>query len=232
MGGLNKMVSVIIPVFNGTYIKETLLSVKKQTYTNMEVIVIDDGSTDNTPELIRSFSGLCVIRTANRGVASARNTGVRAAKGEFISFLDADDIWVKEKTGRQVDLFRVNKGIDLVYSRFRNYFQPGCEPPPGINKEKFLHPDTGKMMSLCSLLLKRETFHSVGYFDESLRTGEDLDWFVRLKEKGVPTLFDDFPVTERRLHDSNISYQSSNKVSGLARILKASMERKRRSISE
>ena len=227
MDELMPLVSVIIPVHNSMYICEALNSVKDQSYENIEIIVVDDGSTDNTTGEISKFNGLQLIKTANRGVASARNEGLRSCKGEFITFLDADDIWSKEKTSKQVDFLIKNRNYDLIHGRFKNYFQWDSEPPNGISREKFLDPDTGRLISLGTLMVRNNVFLKTGFFDDKLKTGEDLDWFIKMKESGSRVYFDDNEVMKRRLHSSNLSYKSISEESNIVRLLKASLERKR-----
>ena len=221
------IVSVIIPSYNSVYIAEAITSVLEQTYPNIETIVIDDGSTDHTLELISSFSGLKVLRNKNRGVSTARNEGLKVCKGEFISFLDSDDVWVRDKIKRQVAFLLDNIDFDLIYGRFLNYFQEGVVLPKGIDKEKFLNLKTGKLISLGTLMVRREVFHQAGYFDQSIRSGGDLDWFIKIRELGIKTFYDDRLVMRRRLHATNLSYESRVDKSNLIKIFKASIDRKR-----
>ena len=98
---------------------------------------------------------------------------------------------------------------------------------PMIEKGKFLDPDIGRMISLGTLIVRNDVIRKIGYFDEKLKTGEDLDWFIKIKESGCRVYFDDHEVMKRRLHSSNLSYKSISGESNLVRLLKASLERKR-----
>jgi len=222
------LVSVIIPAYNSIYIRETLYSVSKQTYPNIETIVVDDGSSDQTPEILKEFSNIVVVRQMNKGVSSARNAGLRICRGEFISFIDSDDIWIREKTKKQLAFLSDNKEYDMVFGRFVNYFEEGKDPPIGINREKFLDPDVGKMKHLGTLMARKKIISKVGTFDENLFTGEDLDWFIKIKESGIKSYFDDFIVMKRRLHDNNLSYNSISDKKHLIELFKASLDRKRK----
>jgi glycosyltransferase involved in cell wall biosynthesis len=118
------IVTVIIPAFNaGAVITETLSSVRQQTFADFEVIAVDDGSTDNTAEVVRNFCRtdprFNLIQQENSGVSAARNQGIRRARGEFVAFLDADDVWLPSKLAVQVEIFRQKPQANLVYS---NYF--------------------------------------------------------------------------------------------------------------
>ena len=221
------LVSVIIPAYNSIYVREALNSVADQTYTNIETIVIDDGSTDNTPQILSDFKNIRIVRTENKGVSAARNEGLRICRGEFITFLDSDDIWISEKIIRQVDFLSENKDIEIVFGRFENFFQEEQSPPTEIDRSRFLDPAIGKMSMLGTLMARKEVFLKVGNFDRALLTGEDLDWFIRVKDFGVKACYDDKIVLKRRLHDTNLSYKSLSNKKNLLNIFKASIDRKR-----
>src|SRR3989338_9975584 len=113
----NPLVSVVIPTYNGSrFIKETIQSVLDQTYTNIEAIIVDDGSKDNTPDIVKSIndSRIIYIRQENAGVSMARNNGINISKGEYIAFLDHDDVWLPCKLERQLLLFKENPVIAMV----------------------------------------------------------------------------------------------------------------------
>ncbi len=227
MGTFTPLVSVIIPVYNGRYITEALNSVISQTYKNIEIIVINDGSADNISEIISSFQTIIKISTENNGVASARNEGLKICRGDLVSFIDADDTWSDSKIRRQVDFLLKNREYDLIYGRFRNFFQEGSDPPPIVTREKFLDPDKGKLISLGTLMVRKDVFQKTGLFNVDLNTGEDLDWFIKMRESGTRIYFDDQEVMKRRLHSSNLSYINMSVKPDLLKVLKASLDRKR-----
>ncbi|MEN8221980.1 MAG: glycosyltransferase family A protein [Acidobacteriota bacterium] len=221
------LVSVIVPAYNSKYIRETLNSILDQTYENIEIIVVNDGSTDNTADIVSGFKNVRLISTDNRGAAAARNTGLNICKGDMISFLDSDDIWIKEKTERQVGFLLNKKDCDVFYGRFENFFHEGAEIPPFIVREKFLDPENGRLMTLGSMMIRRGIIGIVGDFNVDLRTGEDLDWIIKVKDKGLNVVSDDKVVLRRRLHDSNLSYESFSNKSNLLKMIKSSLDRKR-----
>jgi len=221
------LVSVIIPVFNCLYIGDAINSVMEQTYPSLEIIVVDDGSTDMTPEILAEFENIKLLRTENRGVSAARNEGMKICNGDFISFIDADDLWFREKTADQVAFLLDNHEYDVVYGRFRNFFQEGAEIPAWIDRAKFLGPSTGKLISLGTLMIRQKALLRAGMFDETFKIGEDLDWFIRFSEGKIKVFFNDSTVMMRRLHGNNISFRSDKSKRDLLKIFKASIDRKR-----
>jgi glycosyltransferase involved in cell wall biosynthesis len=190
--------SVVIPTYNrGQYIGEAIESVLAQTRPADEIIVVDDGSTDNTEHVLSKYSRYITkyIKQPNSGPAAARNRGVREASGEFIAFLDSDDIWVQNKTEMEMEWFAKNKHLDLVFCHISN-FQENDEKEileirnPRI--EKYLVDNASDLKEIFNCLIgekvigtssgvivRRSCFDRVGPFDESLRIAEDLDWWLR-----------------------------------------------------
>ena len=120
------LISVIIPTYNSQkYISSAVNSVLSQTYKAFELIIVDDGSTDNTGEIVASFDDRRIryIRQNNSGVAVARNTGIKSSKGEYIAFLDADDIWERDKLAVQIDEISSDDNICMVYSAFNMIYE-------------------------------------------------------------------------------------------------------------
>lgn len=221
------LVSVIIPVFNCRYLGDAVHSVMEQTYPFLEIIVVDDGSTDGSAEAAARLEKVKLLRTENRGVAAARNAGLRNCSGDFISFIDADDLWLKDKTAEQVAFLASHHEVDAVHGRFRNFFEKGAAMPPWVEREKFLDPGAGKLISLGTLLIRKKAAALAGWFDETFRAGEDLDWFARFVDKGIRVSFADRPVLLRRLHGGNISLARGQGRENLLRIFKATIDRKR-----
>ncbi|MFC1791691.1 glycosyltransferase family 2 protein, partial [Gemmatimonadota bacterium] len=228
MGNRPGLVSVVIPVFNGErYLAEAIESVIGQSYPSLEIIVVDDGSTDRTPEISAAFDQVRAFRQDHLGVAAARNLGITRAEGEFLSFLDADDLWEERKTALQMEALEADETLAGVICRFRNFFEAGVTPPEGVDPSHFSSEKHGDMPSLCSLLVRREAFLGVGLLDQQCRTGEDIDWFARARDQGVA--FRRLPevLVHRRLHDTNLSYRAPEDRGDLLRIFRASLARKR-----
>jgi len=167
-------VSVIIPTYNCVnYLLSAMESVFAQTYQDFEVIVVDDGSTDGTREVLSPYTDkIKYIYQENRGVSSARNRGVRESVGEYIAFLDADDVWVGEdKLSIQVDVLERNEKVGLVYGKMAMVDSSGKQY--GIKPEKTVGPtfkeliETGGHIPTSTVLVRKKCFEKAGYFDES-----------------------------------------------------------------
>jgi len=183
-------VSVIIPVFNGAkYLAEALQSVFSQTWRDYEVIVVNDGSADDSMEICRQFPGVRIItHQENQGQSAARNTGVRHARGEYIAFLDQDDRWYPEKLARQVPILEEGPTYGMVYSNVdeidkdgrivtRDFldlasWQPKKSIVDCLESDMFIVPGT--------VLIRRSLFEQIGGFDERLSGYEDDDLFHRV----------------------------------------------------
>ena len=209
----NPLVSVIIPNYNyANYISEAVNSVLKQTYSNLEVIVVDDGSTDNSLEVLKQFNNqISVISKLNGGVSSARNFGISASKGDFICFLDADDSWLESKIYEQLEL-ALSTDLGLIYS---GYFQ--CDSK--LSPEREISPKYGgdcegiyrkypgsavALLGTSTALIRKDIIKSVGLFDERLNTSADWDFLRRASKITDFGYTHDAQVMYRR-HGSNMS---------------------------
>jgi len=221
------LVSVILPVYNGElYLDFALQSIFEQEYDPFEVIVVDDGSTDNSADIARSYKDVRYIYQPNQGVASARNSGISMVRGEFIAFLDQDDLWTSNKLRIQVEYLLKNPDVGYVISKVKTFLEPGTELPQGITKVHLM-TDTA-ILIIGSLVARKDIFERVGYFDTSYHLADDLDWFFRSKEAGITMAIVPEILLKRRLHSSNLSYNMKKVSSEFARALKLSIERKRK----
>lgn len=178
-------VSVVIPTYNRAHlIIETLESVFAQTYTDYEVIVVDDGSTDNTEEVLAPYRDrIRYIKQKNAGASVARNRGIVSAQGEYVTFLDSDDIWFPEKLEKQVRFFEQHNHCSFLCGAFCNTSQ---EPQKKIS----LYPSTTKMefkdfvsvgyIATSSIMIKKDVFLTSGLFDPMYQIGEDRDLWIRI----------------------------------------------------
>lgn len=220
------LVSVIIPVFNGEkYIKQTLESVINQTYKNLEIIVVDDGSIDATADIVKSFSNIKYIYQENTGPARARNVGVENSSGEYLAFLDQDDQWVPEKINTQMQAFAENEKLDYTIAYQQILLKDNCKKPHWLKAEFLEQPVLGFLPG--TLLVKRSAFFNIGAFTEKYVNASDADWFYKAADFGL--ILEIIPKTLllRFIHDSNHSNKINNLHYDLVRLIKASINRKR-----
>lgn len=184
-------VSVIIPTYNrAQYVCEAIDSVLTQTYKDFEIIVVDDGSTDNTPTLVPSYGPpVKYIRQDNQGVSTARNRGIYHASGKYVAFLDSDDMFYPDKLSVQVSVMEAHPRESFS---FTDYSQGPNLPPKRIGRAKRHRIDPDDIFySLCrriivhtvTVMAKREELLSVGLFDPTLRAAEDFDLWLRLSRR-------------------------------------------------
>jgi glycosyltransferase involved in cell wall biosynthesis len=222
-------VSVVVPVFNGArFLADALASVAAQTYRPLEVLVIDDGSSDGSAGVAAQWADVTVITLEHGGVAAARNAGLARATGAFSAFLDADDLWHPGKISSQLAALEAKPRAQGVLCWFRNFLDPTAPPPTWVTGGAFLDERVGRMPSLCTLLARSGTFREIGPFRADLETGEDLDWFLRASDAGVELATLSEVLVDRRLHDANLSYRANRPASALPRILRDSIARRGR----
>lgn len=185
------LVSVIVPCYDSAaYIGQTLESIFAQSYRPIEVIVIDDGSEDDTASIVRQYSSsLRYYRQSNQGVSMARNAGIRLAQGEYIAFIDSDDLWQMTKLEVQVDVLDKHPEVVLVYCQCSNFTddiygeqRSYLSLPSGLITEKLI---LDNFVPCSTVVVRRSSIEDVGEFDTSLRTCEDWDMWLRLSERGI-----------------------------------------------
>lgn len=182
------LISVVIPVYNGELtIRETVKSVIDQTFSDFELLVIDDGSTDSTLDILSKFEDprLQIFSYANAGPSASRNRGIAHASGELISFIDADDLWTPNKLESQWKALRENPDAAVAYSWTDFIDERGHSIGIGIHRtvNGYVFPRLLEFFFIGSgsnALLRKPVFDEVGQFDEALACAEDLDMFLRL----------------------------------------------------
>ena len=199
------LVSCVIPVFNGeTYLREALRSVFRQTYAAIEVIVVDDGSTDGTPRILEEMSDrVTSLRQANAGPSAARNRGVESARGDYVAFLDADDLWLPDKTQSQLRCFERNPGLAVCTSLMQNFWAEDlAEERELLGDTDAARPQPGTSQTL---LARKDAFDRVGLFDAALHHRDTHDWMLRARAAGLQLERLDEVLVRRRLHSINLS---------------------------
>lgn len=201
-------VSVIIPAYNAARtLSETLASVLAQTRPADEIIVVDDGSVDRTPNIAAASSGpVRVVRQNNRGAAAALNAGIALATGELFAFIDADDVWDQHKLAKQEHFLAVRVEVDGVGGHMSTFLCPTNDP--GTNARYKLPLGPQACFLLGALMLRRHCFERCGTFSESLPVAYSIDWYDRAKSTGL--VFGMLPdvVLHRRIHPGSLSHRS------------------------
>ena len=219
-------ISVIVPVFNGErYLREAIQSILAQHCPASEVIVIDDGSTDESAQLARGFGApVRVISQSNRGPGAARNAGVRESTGEFLAFLDADDIWRPSKLTRQAAWFSEHPEVDVVTGQVQNFISPELSPDQLEQLDFATGPLPGMIPG--AILARREALIKCGPFSEEIKIGDFIPWFGRARD--LQLKIDILPevVLHRRVHSTNLS-QNALRGHDYARALKQMLDRRR-----
>jgi len=219
-------VAIIIPVYNGAaYLKETLESVFGQTRKPDEVIVVDDGSTDESLTVAREFPQVSCISQENKGVATARNVGVKASMSSALAFLDQDDYWAPEKLELQLSVLEEHAEVDIVTCQKVVFLDSGVERPAWLKPEILESPQAGNTPS--ALVARRSVFERVGYFDPAFETASDVDWFFRLKDAGIKQWAVPEALVFKRVHRGNQSNLVRSLHAEYLRVARASVSRQK-----
>jgi glycosyltransferase involved in cell wall biosynthesis len=216
-------VSVIIPTYNYChFLGEAIQSVLEQTFSDFELIVVDDGSTDNTKEVVDSFgdSRIRYIYQENRGVSAARNTGIKVSSGEYVAFLDSDDMWLPENLELKVKVLDSRSDVALICSDAYVFNDDTSDilgrlwhdkkSADRVNLQRVSKQPLKEMLSRGGFIapqltvVRREVFTEVGYFDESLYVGEDWDMFIRIFLR-FPIEVLDKPLVRMRKHRDSLT---------------------------
>jgi glycosyltransferase involved in cell wall biosynthesis len=211
-------ISVIIPCFNAApYLRGALNSVFDQTHKPAQVIVVDDGSSDESAAIAQSFGDEVIcLSQPNQGISAARNRGVTQADGEFLAFLDADDLWPCDSLARRYQALRSDPSLSCVFGGIEQFDDSTGDALPAR---------PGRLMG--AMLARRSAFDRVGLFNCSLRIGETLDWVARLDESRMRCGMIEQLVLRRRVHAANTVRDLSKRADYL-RALHAALHRRRR----
>jgi len=219
--------SVIIPVYNGErYLAETIDSVLAQNHRSIEVIIVDDGSTDGTALIAKNYgSYIRYCKQPNLGTAAARNRGTDLACGEYLAFLDADDLWPEDRIRVQLKAFDAHPDMDIVSGYVKQFFSPDMTE----SVKKRIHNSTDLMPGqvLSATLIKRQAFFRVGLFETQWTVGADMSWYLRAQETGLKIMILPDLVLLRRIHENNKGIVKRSFINQRAQILKAALDRRR-----
>lgn len=230
---LNRLfISVILPVYNGElFLSEAIQSILRQNYHPLEIIIVDDGSTDKTAEVAAQFKDIAhYVYQLNSGPSAARNRGIRMATGNVIAFLDADDFWSENALKKQLDYLVANPDVEIVHGHLQNIYLSTD------TKNKTLVKNFGKprvSFNVGSAVYRKSVFDKIGLFDETLRHSEDVELLVRVKENGINwVVLEHVTLFYRRHKQSMTSAYNENTLSNMhalnwVKILKKNLDIRR-----
>jgi|ERR1043166_1968455 glycosyltransferase involved in cell wall biosynthesis len=209
------LISVIIPAHDAErFIAEAIDSVVAQDYRPIELIVVDDGSTDNTRRTVRQFPEATLLEQDRAGAGAARNAGVRASRGKFLAFLDADDLWEPGKLASQMEMFVADPKLEAAFGQSiefgeeREQSEAKPAPIPG------------------TMLIRREAFERIGFYTAEPAAAEGIDWFLRAQEKSLRFQISPKIFYRRRIHSHNRTRTEADDARYL-RAIKAALDRRR-----
>jgi glycosyltransferase involved in cell wall biosynthesis len=223
------LVSVIIPAFNAErFLAESIESVLGQDYRPLETIVVDDASVDDTSSIALALAvrhgELRVLRHRdNHGPATARNAALAIARGDLITFLDADDRMASDRLDFQVAYLIERPSVDVVIGAQQVVLEPGVEPPEWLRLPAERQPRHAPM----SMMVRRSLFSRVGGFDPAFVPGEDADWLYRASAAGASIALVDRLMIYRRLHGANLTYRRADLRDAILRSLRARIAERR-----
>jgi glycosyltransferase involved in cell wall biosynthesis len=227
----NPLISTIIPVYNGErYLAEAIESVIYQTYRPLEILVVDDGSTDDTASITKRFAPKVRYHfQPNRGAGAARNTGIELARGDFLAFLDADDLWVKKKLMVQIAHFADHSNLDMLFGHVKQFYSPELTKD---DRDKIKIPfESMPGRHVGTMLIKRDAFMRVGPFGGNWELAEFIDWHARATELGLESLMLPDILMRRRIHKANQGVYKRQYRTDYTRVVKAALDRRRKKMN-
>jgi Glycosyltransferases involved in cell wall biogenesis len=214
------LVSVIVPCYNAAaHLGDALDALAAQDHPQIEVIVVDDGSTDGTAALARRRPQVRLVCQANAGPSAARNAGIGIASGEFLTFCDADDLFRPHKVRVQAEFLQENPHVGCVLVHHETFFAEGTERPAWLTEDEGVQPQ--------SAMVRRRVIDTVGGFNPEYRLTEGLEWLSRMRDAGIEIVALDDVCVDRRIHGSNLSYQRAGLQHNMLLSLRARIERSR-----
>jgi len=220
-------VSIIIPLYNGqSFLKECMDSIFSQSLAPKEVIVIDDGSTDKSSEIVHQYSDIKYLKTENKGVANARNEGIFRSASNWIAFLDQDDYWTPDSLKIRFDFLQRNNQAKIITGK-QSWFLDGLDCRPPWVKENQLKENLDGYLLGC-VIVKKDLFIKYGLFDTAFRYASDFDWFFRLKDGNEEFFHVNEIVLKKRIHQKNESRHAEASLNELTAAIHRSILRKRK----
>lgn len=223
----NPLVSIIMVVKNGErFIRQALESILAQSYRPFEIILVDGKSQDKTIEIATEFSQIRILQQPGIGVSDGYNTGIRTANADFVAFLSHDDLWTPSKLTLQMNYLIEHPEIMFTNCLTTFFLEPGAEIPEGFRRHLLVGEHPAMIME--NLVARKTVFDQVGYFNNSLRTAEDVDWYSRATDLKIPSFMLHQALLLKRIHDRNISMDVDKNNKNLLHALRSSVERKKK----
>lgn len=221
-------VSIIMPAYNvAPYVEQALRSALAQTFTDFEVIVVDDGSKDTTAEIVKTIAQedarVRLVQQANRGLAGARNTALRAARGEMFALLDSDDVWEPQFLEAQMAILEARPEVDIVtgngwYLNGPNHGQL-ARPFPDARRDPDLTSIIADEWSVFIMsVFRRRVYTTIGAFDEEMRSNEDYDFWLRAAMAGCVFVRNDRPLGHYRVRTDSLSASNVRMLRGILHV--------------
>jgi glycosyltransferase involved in cell wall biosynthesis len=226
------LVSVMIGAYNAAaYLPDAIESVIAQSYRPLELIVVDDGSEDETAAIARRYGEpVRCVSQPNGGMAAARNRAIAEARGDYFAFLDADDRFCPDKIAQQLACFERDPDLDVVFGHVTEFLSPDLDAAAAARLRRPMHDVAWPTPNL--MLVRRDAFFRVGRFSTELKVGIGVDWYARAMELGLKSLVPPIVVLERRLHADNNGIRQSHQRPQYLHVLKAALDRRREAGAE
>jgi glycosyltransferase involved in cell wall biosynthesis len=224
-------ISVVIPLYNGArYIAAAVESVLAQTLPATQILVVDDGSTDASVAVVAAYAPrVTLLQTPHGGANRARNLGVAAATGHFLAFLDADDLWTPEKLACQVDFWRANPTVEILFGWAQQFVSPELSAQDRTQLKVAEAPMPAQVAG--TMLTTQAVWQKVGPFQPELAMGDVLDWVARAQEARLHIVTLDKVFLRRRIHLDNMTRRLQADRRAYARVLKAALDRRRAQVN-
>ena len=198
---MNKLISIIVPVKNGEkYLKEAIEGIQKQGM-NLEIIVVNDASTDQTAQIASELGCIVVNHKKSRGQVVAKNTGLQNARGTYVIFHDGDDVMNEHALQILYDTLEADPSVSAVMGKVKDFISPDCENPS--EQAKIIKPEAYYGLFTGAVLMQRKIFDQIGLFDENIHTGEIIEWKNKMQTHHLAIKTIDVVTTNRRVHDHN-----------------------------
>lgn len=222
----NNLVSIIVVVKNGEkYLEAAIKSIFEQTFQDYEIILVDGKSEDRTAEIAHSYPQITYFEQQGQGIADAYNLGIEKANGEFISFISHDDMWTSNKLDLQIKYLQAHPKIQYTVAKIKFFLEEEMTLPYGFRPELLIGEHIGFIME--TLVVRKELFTIIGNFNSDYHVAEDVDWFSRANDAGIPYKVIDQILLHKRVHNTNTSLNSPVNDKNLLKILRQSIQRKR-----